>query len=104
MAGGVDPNPAAPRQKICRWCATEVFLWGIRDWWIKERRKGRVSAAILEKPDCSGGKSCRNQKDPGETPLFSVCILILTLAQITHGSVRFHLSPLDVALNSSFPI
>ncbi|KAF9651611.1 hypothetical protein BDM02DRAFT_3110352 [Thelephora ganbajun] len=64
VAGGIDPNPTAPRQKICRWCATEVFLWGIRDWWIRERRKGRVSTAILDKPDCTSGKSCRNQKDP----------------------------------------
>lgn len=66
VAGGVDPDPTAPRQKICRWCATEVFLWGIRDWWIRERRKGGVSAVILDKPDCPSGKSCRNQKDPGE--------------------------------------
>ncbi|KAF9778622.1 hypothetical protein BJ322DRAFT_1091620 [Thelephora terrestris] len=90
VAGGADPDPAAPRQKICRWCATEVFLWGIRDWWILERRKGRVSATILGKPDCAGGKSCRNQKDPGEALLSSRRDLMLTPSslQITRENVR----------------
>jgi hypothetical protein len=105
VAGGIDPNPAAPRQKVCRWCATEIFLWGIRDWWIRERRKGRVSAAILDKPDCASGKSCRNQKDPGEALLFSVCDLTLTLnlMQITRESVCSYRSSLDgVILNNPF--
>jgi len=71
VAGGIDPNPAAPRQTICRWCATEIFLWGIRDWWIRERKKGRVSAAILAKPGCASGKSCLNQKDPDHAREFN---------------------------------
>jgi len=65
-----------------------------------------VSGAVLGKPDCASGKSCRDQKDPGETPLFSVWDLTLTpnLTQITHESVRFHRSPLgDIILNNALP-
>lgn len=27
-----DPDPEAPRHRICRLCAQEVLLWGLRDW------------------------------------------------------------------------
>jgi len=65
-----------------------------------------VSGAVLGKPDCASGKSCRNQKDPGEAPVFSVWDLTLTstLIQITHGSVRPPRSPLGyLILNNSLP-
>lgn len=71
VAGGVDPDPTAARQKICRWCATEVFLWGIRDWWIREKKKGQTSTANADKPDCASGKSCGNQKDPDHAREFN---------------------------------
>ena len=64
-----------------------------------------MSPAILDKPDCTSGKSCGNQKDPGEWPLSPVCDLTLTSSstQITHESVRSHpLSPGDVILNNPF--
>ncbi|KAG1885048.1 hypothetical protein F4604DRAFT_1974651 [Suillus subluteus] len=48
VTAGIDENPDAPRNRICRQCATEVMLWGIKDWWIRERQKGT---------------SCSRQKD-----------------------------------------
>lgn len=110
VAGGVDPDPTAPRQKICRWCAAEVFLWGIRDWWIRERRKGRVSAAILSKPDCTSGKSCRNQKDPDHAREFNHMIdgeklAAETIAGPSHtpahtsGTAQNNFEPQQIAAN-----
>ncbi|KAH8104575.1 hypothetical protein BXZ70DRAFT_888072 [Cristinia sonorae] len=65
VSGGVDPNPTAPRQKICRACATEVLLWGLRDWWVQERKKGFLEEAIMKRPDCPDGNECVRQKDHG---------------------------------------
>lgn len=95
VAGGTDSDPAAPRQKICRWCATEVFLWGIRDWWIRERGKGRLPAVIFDKPDCVGGKSCRNQKDPDHAREFNHMIIT---GEGTTGSTA---GPSNTSVNAS---
>jgi len=63
VAAGTDNNPNAPRARICRHCATEVLLWGLREWWIRERQKGHLDAAIANRPDCEQGQSCGRQKD-----------------------------------------
>ncbi|KAG8214553.1 hypothetical protein J3R82DRAFT_9614 [Butyriboletus roseoflavus] len=63
VAAGIDDNPNAPRTRICRPCATEVLLWGLREWWIQERQKGHLDAAIANRPDCEQGGSCTRQKD-----------------------------------------
>ncbi|TCD70531.1 hypothetical protein EIP91_002877 [Steccherinum ochraceum] len=55
VTGGTDPDPTAPRQKICRVCATEVLLWGLREWWVHERKKGFLEEEVLKRPDCSEG-------------------------------------------------
>ena len=67
VAAGVDPNPDAPRNKICRLCATEVLLFGLKEWWIRERRKGFVDERVSCRKDCLEGTACTKQKDPGET-------------------------------------
>ncbi|KAH7928463.1 hypothetical protein BV22DRAFT_210084 [Leucogyrophana mollusca] len=67
VAGGVDENPEAPRSRICRLCASEVLLWGLRGWWIRERQKGFLDEAIANRPDCPDGRSCTRQKDLGHT-------------------------------------
>ncbi|KAG6377048.1 hypothetical protein JVT61DRAFT_1097 [Boletus reticuloceps] len=64
VAAGIDDNPNAPRSRICRHCATEVTLWGLREWWIRERQKGHLDAAIANRPDCEQGNLCSQQKDP----------------------------------------
>ncbi|KZT12057.1 uncharacterized protein LAESUDRAFT_733924 [Laetiporus sulphureus 93-53] len=63
VAGGVDPDLNAPRNRICRVCATEVFLWGLRDWWVRERRKGFLADWVVKRPDCPEGSLCSRQKD-----------------------------------------
>ena len=65
VAGGIDPGPSAPRSRICRLCATEVFLWGLRDWWVRERRKGFLDEHVTRRPDCPDGSGCTRQKDHG---------------------------------------
>jgi hypothetical protein len=42
--------------KICRGCALEVFYWGAKQWWIKERAnahtEGTLPRAARERKDC----------------------------------------------------
>jgi E3 ubiquitin-protein ligase CHFR len=64
-----DPPPSAaaggaqePR-RICRSCAGAVLLWGVRSWWVRERVKGEVPAAMLSRPDCVDGRACLKQRD-----------------------------------------
>jgi E3 ubiquitin-protein ligase CHFR len=63
VAPGADPDSTAPRNRICRMCATEVLLWGLREWWIHERKKGFLGEAILKRPDCPEGCMCSRQKE-----------------------------------------
>ncbi|KAI0335883.1 hypothetical protein GY45DRAFT_1316634 [Cubamyces sp. BRFM 1775] len=63
VPGGVDPDPNAPRTRICRMCAAEVLLYGLRDWWIRERKKGFLEEHVMARPDCPQGSQCPRQKD-----------------------------------------
>ncbi|KAG1822856.1 uncharacterized protein BJ212DRAFT_1330957 [Suillus subaureus] len=63
VTAGIDENPDAPRNRICRQCATEVMLWGMKDWWIRERQKGFLEETVTRRPDCKEGTSCSRQKD-----------------------------------------
>lgn len=65
VAASPDPTPEAPRNRICRVCATEVLLWGLREWWIRERRKGLLEASVLNRKDCPNGSACSQQRDLG---------------------------------------
>ena len=42
--------------KICRACALEVFYWGAKQWWVKERAnahtEGTLPRAVRERKDC----------------------------------------------------
>ncbi|KAI0354982.1 hypothetical protein OH77DRAFT_1521464 [Trametes cingulata] len=71
IPGGVDPDPNAPRTRICRMCAAEVLLYGLRDWWIRERRKGVLPAHIMARPDCPQGSHCSRQKDHAHAKEFN---------------------------------
>ena len=66
VPGGVDPNPNAERQRICRVCASEVLLYNLRDWWVRERKKGFLEEHVSRRPDCPDGAGCGRQKDGGE--------------------------------------
>ncbi|KAJ3500691.1 hypothetical protein NLJ89_g9681 [Agrocybe chaxingu] len=63
VAPSAENNPEAARNRICRPCAAEVFLWGLRDWWIRERQKGFVEGSVMNRKDCPEGSSCILQKD-----------------------------------------
>ena len=69
VSGGIDPDPDAPRQRICRRCAAEVVLYGVRDWWVRERRKGFLDpdSEMEKRKDCPEGRECRMQSDLGES-------------------------------------
>ena len=62
---GPEPGIDAPRERICRMCATEVLLYGLKDWWVRERKKGFLDASVTERPDCPDGPACRRQKEHG---------------------------------------
>ncbi|KAJ7288163.1 hypothetical protein C8J57DRAFT_1279275 [Mycena rebaudengoi] len=63
LPAGVDPDPAAPRSRICRHCAGEVFLYGLRDWFLRERQKGFLEESVLSRKDCADGAECSRQAD-----------------------------------------
>ena len=65
VSPGVDPDPNAPRNRICRLCASEILLWGLRDWWVRERQKGFLEEDIMARKDCAEGQACSRQKDLG---------------------------------------
>ncbi|KAF8644419.1 hypothetical protein AX16_008479 [Volvariella volvacea WC 439] len=77
VSGGTDPDPEAPRNRICRVCATEVLLWGLKDWWIRERQKGFVSVHITSRRDCPEGSGCQRQKDADHANEFNHIIAFL---------------------------
>ncbi|TFK68577.1 hypothetical protein BDN72DRAFT_841547 [Pluteus cervinus] len=60
---GVDLDPDAPRNRICRLCATEVLLWGLKEWWVRERQKGFLEGEVMNRSDCPDGSNCTRQKD-----------------------------------------
>jgi len=66
VAPGIDPDPDAPRSSTCRLCATETLLWGLREWWIRERQKGLLDETVTNRADCPEGSGCERQKDPSE--------------------------------------
>lgn len=78
VSGGVDADPSAPRDSICRVCATEVLLWGLREWWVQERKKGFLEQSVTKRPDCPDGNACDRQKNHGRflhDKYFNVAVL-----------------------------
>ena len=65
VPAGPEPSIDSPRERICRMCATEVLLYGLKDWWVRERKKGFLDASVTERPDCPEGPTCRRQKEQG---------------------------------------
>ncbi len=63
VASGIDPDPRAPRRRICRVCAAEILLFGLREWWVRERKKGFLEPQVLARPDCPDGSQCPRQKN-----------------------------------------
>lgn len=64
VSGGEDPDPSAPRRRICRLCAAQVLVYGLKGWWIRERKKAKASGNFLIREDCPQGENCGRQVDP----------------------------------------
>ncbi|KAJ7147122.1 hypothetical protein C8R43DRAFT_1011970 [Mycena crocata] len=71
VPGGTDPDSEAPRSRICRQCASEVFLYGLRDWFLRERAKGFLEESVLSRKDCEDGAECNRQQDLGHAREFN---------------------------------
>lgn len=69
--GGLESVPQGPYNRICRMCSAEVLLWGLRDWWTRERQTGQLDAAVLGRPDCPDGNRCLRQKETEHTRQFN---------------------------------
>ncbi|KAI0056267.1 hypothetical protein BV25DRAFT_1766698, partial [Artomyces pyxidatus] len=67
VVAGPNPPIDSPRHRICRLCATEVLLYGLKEWWIRERQKGFLEASVTDRPDCPDGSGCHRQKEHGKT-------------------------------------
>ncbi|KAF8172010.1 hypothetical protein K438DRAFT_1921071 [Mycena galopus ATCC 62051] len=63
VPAGPDLESDAPRSRICRHCASEVFLYGLRDWFLRERQKGFLEESVLSRKDCVDGEECTQQRD-----------------------------------------
>ncbi|KAK2459633.1 hypothetical protein APHAL10511_008278 [Amanita phalloides] len=62
VAAGIDADPSAPRNRICRVCAAEVLLHELKGWWIRERQKGFLEESVVRRKDCPDGNACPQQK------------------------------------------
>ncbi|GJJ13287.1 hypothetical protein Clacol_007539 [Clathrus columnatus] len=63
VSGGEDPDPTAPRRRICRLCAAQVLIYGLKGWWIRERKKAVSSGNLPAREDCPQGGNCNRQAD-----------------------------------------
>jgi E3 ubiquitin-protein ligase CHFR len=82
LPAGTDPDPDAPRSRICRQCAAEVFLYGLRDWFLRERQKGFLEESVLSRKDCQDGAECSRQRDLGRfrvLPMKSSSLTVLPI-------------------------
>ncbi|KAJ3928383.1 MAG: hypothetical protein NXY57DRAFT_525959 [Lentinula lateritia] len=67
----VEADSSASLHRICRSCACEIFIWGIKDWWIRERRKGFLEERIMNRKDCPAGGGCAMQSEFGHAKEFN---------------------------------
>lgn len=65
-AGVADPESTAPRRRVCRDCAGEIFISSLMLWWVMERKKGDMDPSITSRPDCKSGPRCENQRNLGQ--------------------------------------
>ncbi|KAG8763185.1 hypothetical protein FRC11_005612 [Ceratobasidium sp. 423] len=64
------PPPSSRRRRVCRECATEVFLSGLKDWWGREMRtpigKERLPVWVVSRQMCGNGEACADQMNNGQ--------------------------------------
>lgn len=64
------PASSAPRRRrICRECATEVFMNGLKDWWAREMHtvigRERLPVWVVARKMCEHGEVCTEQSNYG---------------------------------------
>ncbi|KAJ1309623.1 hypothetical protein OPQ81_006392 [Rhizoctonia solani] len=68
------PPPSSRRRRICRECATEVFLSGLKDWWAREMRtpigKERLPVWVVSRRVCESGEACAEQMNNDHAKTF----------------------------------
>ncbi|KEP53223.1 putative RING finger protein [Rhizoctonia solani 123E] len=68
------PTPPSRRRRICRECATEVFLSGLKDWWAREMRtpigKERLPVWVVSRQVCGSGDACAEQMNNAHAKAF----------------------------------
>lgn len=80
VAPGPEPSADSPRTKACRLCAAEIFLWGLREWWVRERKKGFLEQSVMSRKDCpDAGRCVRQKNDLGMLPPISYGSMLLDL-------------------------
>ncbi|EJT98826.1 hypothetical protein DACRYDRAFT_118588 [Dacryopinax primogenitus] len=59
----MPPQPPVYFTRICRDCSEQVFIWGIYDWWVRERSlvEAAIPATVRAKKDCVNGRRCDHQ-------------------------------------------
>lgn len=67
-----NPSAALPRRRrVCRECATEIFIHGLKDWWAREMAttlgKERLPAWVTARKMCENGEGCTEQGSYGES-------------------------------------
>lgn len=66
-ASAPPPRRGPHLHRICRTCAAEVFIWGARAWWIKERAKavesGELAENVRSRKDCPDLGTCEKEYD-----------------------------------------
>ncbi|KAI6027655.1 hypothetical protein BKA83DRAFT_4232205 [Pisolithus microcarpus] len=72
---GIDEDPGAIRTRICRHCAADILLWGLKEWWVREREIAIQKGLLQRRPDCEAGSSCSRQKDLAHTKEFNHVII-----------------------------
>ncbi|TFK27970.1 hypothetical protein FA15DRAFT_103867 [Coprinopsis marcescibilis] len=104
---GADGVPQGPYNRICRVCAAEVLLWGLKEWWIRERQvhKDKLDAAVLTRPDCPGGNGCQRQKELTHARDFNHIIAPLPLPETQVSQANIGAIPIaTLGSNDSVPL
>jgi hypothetical protein len=76
------PATVPRRRRICRECATEVFVHDLKDWWAREMRTTlgmeRLPVWVVGRKMCESGEGCTEQENYGASRVFRLMCAVLT--------------------------
>jgi hypothetical protein len=83
------PATVPRRRRVCRECATEVFVHGLKDWWAREMRTTlgmeRLPVWVVGRKMCDDGEDCNEQGNYGASCVFGLTSVVLT-SRVLGGS------------------